>query len=100
MSMWSADVANKQHLDGVKKIAKLEAECQRLRGLVRKKLPGPATLAQMKLEVVTIMETPVYGGLQRDLLLHTCLEKDLAENWHSVIHLLDKQLIALHPQSE
>ncbi|KAL1534788.1 filament-like plant protein 4 isoform X2 [Salvia divinorum] len=51
MSMRSADVANKQHLDGVKKIAKLEAECQRLRGLVRKKLPGPAALAQMKLEV-------------------------------------------------
>ncbi|KAL1561082.1 filament-like plant protein 4 isoform X1 [Salvia divinorum] len=51
MSMGSADVANKHHLDGVKKIAKLEAECQRLRGLVRKKLPGPAALAQMKLEV-------------------------------------------------
>lgn len=51
MSIRSAEVANKQHLDGVKKIAKLEAECQRLRGLVRKKLPGPAALAQMKLEV-------------------------------------------------
>ncbi|CAK8569076.1 unnamed protein product [Lathyrus sativus] len=51
MSMRSADAANKQHMEGVKKIAKLEAECQRLRGLVRKKLPGPAALAQMKLEV-------------------------------------------------
>ncbi|KAM7517249.1 hypothetical protein LguiA_006832 [Lonicera macranthoides] len=51
MSVRSADAANKQHLEGVKKIAKLEAECQRLRGLVRKKLPGPAALAQMKLEV-------------------------------------------------
>ncbi|KAE9600141.1 hypothetical protein Lal_00045359 [Lupinus albus] len=51
MSMRSAEVANKQHVEGVKKIAKLEAECQRLRGLVRKKLPGPAALAQMKLEV-------------------------------------------------
>ncbi|KAJ8772583.1 hypothetical protein K2173_027760 [Erythroxylum novogranatense] len=51
MSMRSAEAANKQHMDGVKKIAKLEAECQRLRGLVRKKLPGPAALAQMKLEV-------------------------------------------------
>ncbi|KAL8466767.1 hypothetical protein ACS0TY_035716 [Phlomoides rotata] len=51
MSVRSAEVANKQHLDGVKKIAKLEAECQRLRVLVRKKLPGPAALAQMKLEV-------------------------------------------------
>ncbi|GFP95286.1 filament-like plant protein 4 [Phtheirospermum japonicum] len=51
MSVRSAEVANKQHIEGVKKIAKLEAECQRLRGLVRKKLPGPAALAQMKLEV-------------------------------------------------
>ncbi|GER57039.1 hypothetical protein STAS_34814 [Striga asiatica] len=51
MSVRSAEVANRQHLEGAKKIAKLEAECQRLRGLVRKKLPGPAALAQMKLEV-------------------------------------------------
>ncbi|KAL4335208.1 hypothetical protein GQ457_07G026940 [Hibiscus cannabinus] len=51
MGMRSAEAANKQHMEGVKKIAKLEAECQRLRGLVRKKLPGPAALAQMKLEV-------------------------------------------------
>ncbi|CAI0435777.1 unnamed protein product [Linum tenue] len=54
MSMRSADVANKQHMEGVKKIVKLEAECQRLRGLVRKKLPGPAALAQMKLEVESL----------------------------------------------
>ncbi|OMO57068.1 hypothetical protein CCACVL1_26050 [Corchorus capsularis] len=51
ISVKSAEAANKQHLEGVRKIAKLEAECQRLRGLVRKKLPGPAALAQMKLEV-------------------------------------------------
>ncbi|KAK8347263.1 hypothetical protein V6Z12_A06G005400 [Gossypium hirsutum] len=54
MSMRSAEVANKQLMEGVKKIAKLEAECQRLRGLVRKKLPGPAALAQMKLEVESL----------------------------------------------
>lgn len=54
MSMKSAENANRQHLEGVKKIAKLEAECQRLRGLVRKKLPGPAALAQMKLEVESL----------------------------------------------
>ncbi|XP_021902409.1 filament-like plant protein 4 [Carica papaya] len=54
MSMRSAEAANKLHTEGVKKIAKLEAECQRLRGLVRKKLPGPAALAQMKLEVESL----------------------------------------------
>ncbi|KAG7540177.1 Filament-like plant protein [Arabidopsis thaliana x Arabidopsis arenosa] len=54
MSLKSAEIANKQHLEGVKKIAKLEAECQRLRGLLRKKLPGPAAMAQMKLEVESL----------------------------------------------
>lgn len=49
--MRSADVANKQQLEDVKNIAKLEGECQRLRVLLRKKLPGPAALAQMKLEI-------------------------------------------------
>lgn len=51
MSVRSAEAANKQYLDSAKKVAKLEAECQKLRGLVKKKLPGPAALAQMKLEV-------------------------------------------------
>ncbi|GMH16502.1 hypothetical protein Nepgr_018343 [Nepenthes gracilis] len=54
MSVKSAAMANKQNTEGVRKIAKLEAECQRLRGLVRKKLPGPAALAQMKLEVESL----------------------------------------------
>lgn len=54
MSVKSAEVANKQYLEGVKKIAKLDAECQRLRSLVRKKLPGPAAMAQMKLEVESL----------------------------------------------
>jgi hypothetical protein len=60
MSVRSADVATKQHMEDVKKISKLEAECQRLRGLVRKKLPGPAALAQMKMEVDS------WGRDQRD----------------------------------
>ncbi|XVF18008.1 hypothetical protein REPUB_Repub10bG0174600 [Reevesia pubescens] len=51
ISMRSAEAANKQHLESVRKMAKLEAECQRLRGLVRKRMPGPAALAQMKQEI-------------------------------------------------
>lgn len=50
----SATAAQKQHLESVKKIAKLEAECQRLRVLVKKRLPGPAALAKMKTEVETL----------------------------------------------
>ncbi|KAK8683731.1 hypothetical protein V6N13_039782 [Hibiscus sabdariffa] len=62
MSMRSAEAANKQHMEGVRKIAKLEAECQRLRGLVRKKLPGPAALAQMRLEVESLGQD--YGDIR------------------------------------
>ena len=65
MSMRSAEVANKQHLEGVKKIAKLEAECQRLRTLVRKKLPGPGALAQMKMEVESLGRGGDYGDHHR-----------------------------------
>lgn len=50
----SADAANRQHSESMKKIAKLETECQRLRVLVRKKLPGPAAVAQMRMEVETL----------------------------------------------
>ncbi|MCO5599160.1 hypothetical protein L7F22_053260 [Adiantum nelumboides] len=45
-----ADTTHKQHLESVKKIAKLESECNRLRALVRKRLPGPAVIAQMRVE--------------------------------------------------
>ncbi|KAI5060207.1 hypothetical protein GOP47_0024627 [Adiantum capillus-veneris] len=46
----AVDAAHKQHLEDVKKITKLDAECQRLRNLVRRRLPGPAAIAQMKME--------------------------------------------------
>lgn len=51
LSKKAADSLSKQRSEDAKKIAKLEAECQRLRGLVRKKLPGPGALAQMKMEI-------------------------------------------------
>ncbi|ESW27901.1 hypothetical protein PHAVU_003G242100 [Phaseolus vulgaris] len=47
----SADASHKHQLESIKKIAKLESECQKLRLLVRKRLPGPAALAKMKSEV-------------------------------------------------
>ncbi|GAA0158049.1 hypothetical protein LIER_38577 [Lithospermum erythrorhizon] len=47
----TADVSHKQYLESAKKITKLESECQRLRLLVRKRLPGPAAWAKMKSEV-------------------------------------------------
>ncbi|XP_010536357.1 PREDICTED: filament-like plant protein 4 [Tarenaya hassleriana] len=65
MSMRSAEAANKQNMESVKKIVKLEAECQRLRGLVRKKLPGPAALAQMKMEVESLGRDYVDSRIRR-----------------------------------
>ncbi|XP_022745965.1 filament-like plant protein 7 isoform X2 [Durio zibethinus] len=47
----SADLAHKQHLDSIKKITKLEVECQKLRLLLQKRLPGPAAVVKMKNEV-------------------------------------------------
>ncbi|CAA6669995.1 unnamed protein product [Spirodela intermedia] len=40
-SLRSADAARRKHLESVKMIAELEAECKRLRVMVRKRLPGP-----------------------------------------------------------
>ncbi|KAJ7539773.1 hypothetical protein O6H91_11G108000 [Diphasiastrum complanatum] len=48
------EVSSRQNLENTKQIAKLEAECQKLRTLVRRKLPGPAAIAQMKVEVETL----------------------------------------------
>ncbi|XP_042374944.1 filament-like plant protein 7 [Zingiber officinale] len=47
----SSNAAHRQHLENVKKIVKLETECQRLRVMVRKRLPGPTALAKMRSEV-------------------------------------------------
>ncbi|KAL2652807.1 hypothetical protein R1flu_020935 [Riccia fluitans] len=68
--------ASKQHLENVKKIAKLEAECQRLRILVRKKLPGPAALAQMKQEVDALGGSKDYEGKRRRSLGRSNTSRD------------------------
>ncbi|KAM1790789.1 hypothetical protein FF1_034733 [Malus domestica] len=47
----SAAESHKQHLESVRIIAKLEQECQRLHLLMRKRLPGPTALVNMKSEV-------------------------------------------------
>lgn len=53
----SVDAARAQQAESAKKIALLEAECQRLRAMVRKRLPGPAALAQMRDEVELQQQT-------------------------------------------
>ncbi|KAH7365639.1 hypothetical protein KP509_18G039000 [Ceratopteris richardii] len=60
-----SEAASKQHLENVKKVAKLETECQRLRLLVRKKLPGPAAISQMRLEVEALGILPTLSHVER-----------------------------------
>ncbi|KAL6651005.1 hypothetical protein ACP70R_009930 [Stipagrostis hirtigluma subsp. patula] len=47
----SIDAAQKQQQESMKKITALEAECQKLRTMVQKRLPGPSAFAKMKDEV-------------------------------------------------
>ncbi|CAL9233622.1 unnamed protein product [Arabidopsis halleri] len=58
----TAEASHKLHLENVKKVAKLESECQRLRVLVRKRLPGPAALSKMRNEVEMLGRRRVNGS--------------------------------------
>lgn len=51
LSHRSLDAAHKQQLENVKKIRKLEADCQRLRLLTRKRLPGQLALTKVRNEI-------------------------------------------------
>ncbi|XP_038707037.1 filament-like plant protein 7 [Tripterygium wilfordii] len=46
----SADASHRQQSESVKKITKLEADCQRLRLQMRKRFPGPAAFTKIKNE--------------------------------------------------
>ncbi|CAH9145543.1 unnamed protein product [Cuscuta epithymum] len=59
----SSEASHKQHLENVKRIARLESECQRLRLLVRKRLPGPASMAKMKNTGETRPNPSMFGSM-------------------------------------
>ncbi|KAJ0260416.1 Filament-like plant protein 7 [Hirschfeldia incana] len=58
----TAEASHKVYLENVKKVAKLEQECQRLRVLVRKRLPGPAAVSKMRSEVEMLGRGRVNGS--------------------------------------
>ncbi|XP_050209682.1 filament-like plant protein 7 isoform X2 [Mercurialis annua] len=62
----SAEASHRQQLESIRKITKLEAECQRLRIQMRKKLLGPFASAKMKNEVEMLGRKP---NPIRDLVL-------------------------------
>ncbi|RVW51505.1 Filament-like plant protein 4 [Vitis vinifera] len=86
---------------------KLEAECQRLRGLVRKKLPGPAALAQMKLEVENLgqnfheprLRTPVKSPNLHLSQLSEFSNETLQQN-QKEIEFLTTRLLAMEDETK
>lgn len=96
----TADASHKQHLESVKKIAKLESECQRLRVLVRKRLPGPASLVKMKKEI-NILENDSLA-MRRRFNLTTGSTVDFAtENaLKNRIDFLTEQLISMEEENK
>lgn len=99
MAVKSAEAANKQHLEDVKKISKLEAEVQRLRGLVRKKLPGPAAMAQMKLEVENLERE--YGETTKKSPVKSVeYTLDSLQKTHKENEFLTKRLLAMEEETK
>lgn len=98
----TADASHKQHLESVKKIAKLESECQRLRLLVRKRLPGPAALAKMRNEVemlekdsVEMRRKPNPNGLMFDSTVDNCSDTPIKR-----ISILTEQLCVMEEENK
>ncbi|KAD4888181.1 hypothetical protein E3N88_20254 [Mikania micrantha] len=96
----AADVAHKQHLESVKKIAKLETEAQRLRVLVRKRLPGPAALAKMKNEVEMLGRNPVEASRRKSNLFPVASkDSSFDQTSEKQINFLNEQLCALEDEN-
>ncbi|KAM1174869.1 hypothetical protein ACFX19_027934 [Malus domestica] len=92
-----ADASHKQNLEGAKKIAKLESECQRLRLLVRKRLPGPAALAKMKNEVEMLGRDSVGMGRRK---LNDSTVDNFPETPSKKVNILTEQLYAMEEENQ
>jgi chromosome segregation ATPase len=66
----SIDAAQKQRQESAHKIKCLEAECQRLRTMVQKRLPGPAVLVKMKDELPVLLKMEREGHAQEQQCSH------------------------------
>ncbi|KAM1529524.1 hypothetical protein ACFX1Z_018721 [Malus domestica] len=93
----TADASHKQNLEGAKKIAKLESECQRLRLLVRKRLPGPAALAKMKIEVEMLGRDSVDMGRRK---LNDSRVDNFPETPNKKVNILTEQLCAMGEENQ
>ncbi|KAG0475081.1 hypothetical protein HPP92_014767 [Vanilla planifolia] len=61
----SYKASQKQHIENVWNIEKLESECQRLNVLIRKRLPCPAAIKKMRNEVEMLCKSATETGRRR-----------------------------------
>ncbi|KQJ84993.2 hypothetical protein BRADI_5g24090v3 [Brachypodium distachyon] len=92
----SADAAHKQHLENVRKIAKLEEECKRLRAMVRKRLPGPAAITKMRSEVETLSNNKTHTRMGRFNATTPFNSFDTVQNSSDASHVNSSLLARLH----
>ncbi|XP_062226942.1 filament-like plant protein 7 isoform X2 [Phragmites australis] len=95
-SLKSADAAHKQHLENVRKITKLESESQRLRSMVRKRLPGPAAIAKMRSEVETLGSNTATTRTRRFNSMTSFNSSDPVQNSQDASHGNSPLLARLH----
>uniref|UniRef100_A0A7N0T9P7 Filament-like plant protein 7 n=1 Tax=Kalanchoe fedtschenkoi TaxID=63787 RepID=A0A7N0T9P7_KALFE len=92
----AADASHRKQLESVKKLIKLESECQRLRVLVRKRLPGPVALAKMKDEVAMLEKDSTENKQRRTTQLSV---DDSPDTPSCRINTLAKDLYALEEEN-
>uniref|UniRef100_A0A7N0UC90 Uncharacterized protein n=1 Tax=Kalanchoe fedtschenkoi TaxID=63787 RepID=A0A7N0UC90_KALFE len=93
----AADASHRKQLENVKKLRKLESECQRLRVLVRKRLPGPVALAKMKDEVAMLEKDSAQNRQRR--LTELPVDVSLDTPSYQRINSLAKDLYALEEEN-
>ncbi|KAJ6315126.1 hypothetical protein OIU78_018587 [Salix suchowensis] len=99
----SADASLRQHLESTRKVTKLEAECQRLRTLMRKRLPGPASFSKMKSEVEMLGRDQMElrkPNLSRDLVVRDPIMGDFPEVPVENVDFLIEQLLGREEENK
>jgi chromosome segregation ATPase len=99
----SADASRRQHLESTRKVTKLEAECQRLRTLMRKRLPGPAAFSKMKSEVEMMGRDQMEfrkPNLTRDLVVRDPIMGNFPETPVKNVDFLIDQLLGKEEENK
>jgi chromosome segregation ATPase len=99
----SADASRRQHLESMRKVTKLEAECQRLRTLMRKRLPGPAAFSKMKSEAEMLGRDQMElrkPNLTRDLVVRDPIMGNFPETPVKNVDFLIDQLLGKEEENK